>query len=346
MDELKYGTRNKRGDYLPNRYLSYSPFFLSPVKARAILSWTKGYLIGWNTLFFASALLWYFFVLPHREVMATLQWGWTLKLFAVNWGAIFLFYGFFELRYYRMQVQERRFKYNSKFPAEQPSDVFWFRSQNWDNALRSMFLSVPLGTLVEVFALWMMASGKVPVVEFSDNPLWITLLVLVTPLIHETHFFAIHRIIHIEPLYRWIHKLHHNSVNPSPWSSLSMHPVEGTAYFAEILWHLVLFSNPFLLVLQWNTAAFAAAVGHLGFDKLEITEDSAFASHSYGHYLHHKYFEVNYCDDGILPLDRWFGCFHDGSPEAEERMKERFRARKAKLAQKAARKAAKGTPAE
>ena len=48
----------------------------------------------------------------------------------------------------------------------------------------------------------------------------------------------------------------------------------------------------------------------------------------------------------ILPLDRWFGCFHDGSPEAEERMKERVRARKAKLAEKAARKAAKATPAE
>ena len=43
---------------------------------------------------------------------------------------------------------------------------------------------------------------------------------------------------------------------------------------------------------------------------------------AYTHYLHHKYFEVNYAD-GVFPLDRWFGSFHDGSPEADEAMKRR-----------------------
>jgi sterol desaturase/sphingolipid hydroxylase (fatty acid hydroxylase superfamily) len=42
----------------------------------------------------------------------------------------------------------------------------------------------------------------------------------------------------------------------------------------------------------------------------------------YAHYLHHKYFEVNY-SDGMVPLDRWFGSFHDGTPEAHEAMKAR-----------------------
>ena len=278
--------------------------------------------------------------------MATLEWQWALNLFGVNFAAIFLFYGFWEWRYYIRRVQERRFKYNEKFPAEQPSDVFWFRSQNIDNALRSMFISVPIGTAIEVIVLWLMASGQVPVIEFADNPIWITVLVLLTPLIHESHFFAIHRTIHIEPLYTWIHKLHHSSVNPSPWSSLSMHPVEGAAYFGEILWHLILWSNPFLVVHQWNTAAFAAAVGHLGFDKMEVTENSAFPSKSYGHYLHHKYFEVNYCDDGILPWDRWFGSWHDGSLEGDELMRARFRLKKEKMAAKAAKKAEKSKARE
>ena len=39
----------------------------------------------------------------------------------------------------------------------------------------------------------------------------------------------------------------------------------------------------------------------------------------YAHYLHHKYFEVNYAD-GMVPLDKWFGSFHDGTPEAHEAM--------------------------
>ena len=42
----------------------------------------------------------------------------------------------------------------------------------------------------------------------------------------------------------------------------------------------------------------------------------------YAHYLHHKYFEVNYAD-GMVPLDKWFGSFHDGTPEAHEAMKKR-----------------------
>jgi sterol desaturase/sphingolipid hydroxylase (fatty acid hydroxylase superfamily) len=33
---------------------------------------------------------------------------------------------------------------------------------------------------------------------------------------------------------------------------------------------------------------------------------------------------VNYAD-GMVPLDRWFGSFHDGTPEANEAMKKRGR---------------------
>ena len=52
-------------------------------------------------------------------------------------------------------------------------------------------------------------------------------------------------------------------------------------------------------------------------------EDSAIDTHAYDHYLHHKYFECNYAD-GVIPLDKWFGTFHDGSAEAQERMDKRF----------------------
>ena len=62
-------------------------------------------------------------------------------------------------------------------------------------------------------------------------------------------------------------------------------------------------------------------------------------SHAYAHYLHHKYFEVNY-GDALIPLDRWFGTWHDGSPEGEARMQERYRKRKEKIAAQQARKAA------
>ena len=41
--------------------------------------------------------------------------------------------------------------------------------------------------------------------------------------------------------------------------------------------------------------------------------------------VHHRYFEVNY-GMLLLPMDKWFGTFHDGSMEAHEEMKSRRRA--------------------
>ena len=159
---------------------------------------------------------------------------------------------------------------------------------------------------------------------------------LVVPVIHEFHFFCIHRLIHTPFLYKWVHSVHHNSVNPSPWSSLSMHPVEHLLYFATAFYHLILPSNPILMLYQLHYAGFGAIPGHVGFDKVEVGEETLVDSHAYAHYLHHKYFEVNY-GDALIPLDRWFGTWHDGSAEGEARMQERYRKRKEKLAARKAR---------
>ena len=84
-------------------------------------------------------------------------------------------------------------------------------------------------------------------------------------------------------------------------------------------------SNPMIALYQLHFAGFGAIPGHIGFDKVELTEERTMDSHAYIHYLHHKYFEVNYCDDGVLPWDKWFGTWHDGTRQADDRMKERFR---------------------
>ena len=187
------------------------------------------------------------------------------------------------------------------------------------------------------------AAGAPDVVEtgvtFAENSLLKARLVaLVVPIIHEFHFFCIHRLIHTPFLYKWVHSVHHNSVNPSPWSSLSMHPIEHLLYFGTAFYHLILPSNPIIMLYQLHYAGFGAIPGHVGFDKVEVGEDKLVDSHAYAHYLHHKYFEVNY-GDALIPLDRWFGTWHDGSPDGEARMQERYRKRKEKLAARKARNA-------
>ena len=329
MDDLKYGTRDKRGNWSPNEPLEVAPFWTG--KFSQVGRWLVGYVWPHNTIFMAVTLAYWYFILPDWDTMKTMSWGWALWLYAVNAAGVFLMYGSVEFFYYVKRKQGTRFKYNHKFPADQPSDVFWFKSQNIDNFLRTFLISIPIWTLIEVFSLWCFANGYVLWLSPETHWLWLGVLIFLAPAIHEVHFYCGHWLIHQGPLYRWIHKIHHNSINPSPWSSMSMHPVEGTFFFSEMMWHLIIPSNPFVALFQLTSTAYGAIVGHIGFDKLELTDDRAMDSHAYTHYLHHKYFEVNYGGDGVIPLDKWFGTWHDGTKEADERMKERFRKKKERM---------------
>ena len=69
-------------------------------------------------------------------------------------------------------------------------------------------------------------------------------------------------------------------------------------------------------------------------DKFEIGGSAAVGPNGYAHYLHHKYFEVNY-SDGAIPLDKWFGTYHDGSPAADQQMRKRLAARAERAARRA-----------
>jgi sterol desaturase/sphingolipid hydroxylase (fatty acid hydroxylase superfamily) len=262
--------------------------------------------------------------------MQTYEWGWVLWIWARNTVMVFALYGVMELRLYRRRAQSNRFKYNAKFPADAPSDVFWFKSQNLDNILRSFGTGLPVWSAYEVFLLHAWANGSGPWTTFEAHPWALAVFALLLPLIHEVHFYCIHRLIHVPILYKWIHSVHHNSVNPSPWSSLSMHPVEHLLYWSDSLIHLLIPSHPLLVLYHLNITGTGAVVGHIGFDKIETGADTAIESHAFAHYLHHKYFEVNYADGGV-PLDRWFGTWHDGTKASDAAMQARFEQKKARM---------------
>jgi sterol desaturase/sphingolipid hydroxylase (fatty acid hydroxylase superfamily) len=328
VDDLAFGTRNKRGDWAPNEPAGIAPLFVLPPRPRALLRWLPGYFLPYNLLFAVSAVAWWVWVLPGPEVMRTLAPAWIGKLLAVNGIAVFAFYGAFELRLYVKRAQGHRWKYNARWPAEHRSTAFMFQRQNVDSLLRTFGTGVPIWTALQVGMLYAYANGHVPWLTFADHPVYLLALALVVPVIHEAHFFVLHRALHWRPLYKWVHSVHHNSVNPSPWSSLSMHPVEHLGYLGVALWHLVIPSNPIIALYQLHFAGFGAIPGHIGFHRIELTPDVTIDSQAYLHHLHHKYFEVNY-GGGLIAFDKWLGTFHDGSPEGDERLQARYRQIKA-----------------
>ena len=329
MDDLLYGKRNKRGDWSPNEPAGVAPIWDIPPSVSKVLKWLPHYFFPYDVIWILSAFAWWYWVLPDAEAMKTLQWNWILKLLAVNTLAVFMFFGIYEWRLYISRSQGNHFKYNGKWPSENKSDVFWFKSQTVDGMLRTMFHAMPIWLGIEVAILYAYANGYVPWLSFGEHPYYLVGLALLMPFIHETHFYVIHRLIHTPFLYKHVHSIHHNSVNPSPYSSLSMHPVEILLYLGMAFWHLVIPSNPILALYQLHRAGFGAIPGHIGFDKIEVVKNKGVDTHAYIHYLHHKYFEVNY-GDGLVPFDKWFGTFHDGTTESEERMNQRFLSNKAK----------------
>ena len=330
MDDLKFGTRNKRGDYAPNEPLEGAPLLAWPPRPLKVLRWLPHYFLPWNALFFALGVALWFWATPARDTLATLNWQWMALLLARNAAIVLVVFGALELRLYIRRAQANRFKFNGNFPADKPTSVFLFRSQNFDNILRTFGTGLPIWTAYECLMLHLWAIGWGPWSTFDAHPWVLVAFGLAIPILHEAHFFAVHRLIHWGPLYRWVHSVHHNSVNPSPWSSLSMHPVEHVLYWSDILIHLIVPSHPILVLYHLQVTGTGAVIGHVGFDRIEVGTDTVMQSQAYSHYLHHKYFEVNY-SDGLLPFDRWFGTWHDGTKEGDLLMKARLDRKKARL---------------
>lgn len=138
-----------------------------------------------------------------------------------------------------------------------------------------------------------------------------TALLLAIPFWREFHFYVVHRALHWGPLYRAVHSLHHKSANPTPWSGLSMHPVELLGYFSVLLIHCVVPSHPLHVIFNAQHTALTPASGHSGYHPPVL---GGVPMGSYFHYLHHRYLSVNF-GEATLPLDWMFGTFRDGGAE-------------------------------
>lgn len=324
MDESKFGNEDGRGNWSPNDPISYGPTFEWPTRPLAILKWFfgfPGYFLPWNLLYAIAAVLIWLFLTPSLETMETFSLNWAGLVLIRNFGLAVLVFGGWHMWLYVWRKQGTTFKYNRDWPKEK-SSVFLFNNQTADNMFWTLVSGVPIWTAYEVLMLWSYANGTIPMISYASNPIGFIALFFLVPFIHEVGFYFAHRLLHWPPLYRVAHKLHHRNTNPGPWSGLSMHPIEHVIYFSTILFFFFIPSHPIHMINLASRLGVAPAQGHTGFDRVVAGEETSVDTSYYAHYLHHKYFEVNY-SDGMVPLDKWFGSFHDGSPEADAAMKAR-----------------------
>ena len=151
--------------------------------------------------------------------------------------------------------------------------------------------------------------------------------VALTLVIHDTYFYGTHRLMHHPGVYKYFHKVHHLSTNPSPWAAMAFHPLEAVVEFGVIAIIPFLYPiHPLAIALFLLIMMAYNVYGHLGFELYP----KGFSQRSVGkwintsvnHNQHHQYFKGNY---GLYFLwwDRWMGTLREDYNEEFEEVKGR-----------------------
>jgi len=328
--------RDSRGEWQPEELPQVVPLFRWPLKIVGILKflfWPGGYLLGWNSVYIGVGVLAWLFLTPSLERMASFRLDWIALIYLRNAALLTFFAGGMHLRLYMKRAQGNHFKYTNKWLSTD-NKKFLFRNQTKDNIFWNFASGCVIWTGYEAVSHWAFANELIPLVSWSENPIYIILILLAIGFMRDMHFYWTHRFSHWKPLYKSAHYLHHKNVNIGPWSGLSMHPIEHILYMSGILLHWVIPSHPIHALAHVMHAGLSPTPGHTGFDKFVLKagqqdnkERSVAVPGGYFHYLHHKYFTVNF-GGGMVPFDKWFGSWHDGSPEIHEIMMARRKRKK------------------
>ncbi len=320
----------KSWHYTPTVPVKMVPVFDWPWKPVAALKFLLSWAFLGSTLMpylLLSCLTW-FYLQPALERCAELRWDWILEILARNYLLLIVIVGGLHLYLYtfKRQGDERRFDARGLVTDHRK---FFTRDQVRDNMFWTLGSGVPLWTAYEVFFLWAYANNMLPFyLDWRAHPVLFIGTFVFIPFFSTLHFYFIHRLLHWRPLYRIAHSVHHRNDNLGPWSGFSMHPIEHIMYLSSVLLHVVLMSHPLHIIFhcQWN--AIGANVTHAGFESLTFRGKPVFYLTSFFHQMHHRYYDCNY-GNPFMPLDRLFGSFHDGTPEAWARIKQHRREKNA-----------------
>ncbi len=186
----------------------------------------------------------------------------------------------------------------------------------------SLFAFIPLFFLMN-------ESVRVHTTFYSDmdkyGRVWFWAAFPVMLFMHDTYFYWTHRLMHHPRLYPYFHRVHHLSVNPSPWAAYAFHPLEAVVevgifivFLFTIPVHKLHFFLFFLFSIVYNV------YGHLGWELypkgFARTAVGRWINTSVSHNQHHKFAKGNY-GFYFLFWDRLMGTVRQDYEEDYDRVK-------------------------
>jgi len=311
--------RDRRGEWRSGRPVFLEPLLDFPTNPKRIFKWLfgiPGFLFPWFSIFMVIITISYLFFTPELSRMQNFEIGWMAEIALRNLVLLTLCTGGLHLWLCRWKKQGRIKKYNGNWMAKN-SPTFLFNDQVKDNVFLSIVSGATIWSLYECVLWWGYANELMPFSGIVNNPIWFALGMFLVPIWRNFHFYWIHRLLHWKPLYDRVHFIHHKNVNVGPWSGMAMHPVEHLFYFSCMLIHVIVPSHPLHMLFNGIQTGIGPGLSHSGFDEIMLGDEKALKNDRYMHYLHHRYHNVNFGESNV-PLDKWFGSLHDGTPEADE----------------------------
>jgi sterol desaturase/sphingolipid hydroxylase (fatty acid hydroxylase superfamily) len=117
--------------------------------------------------------------------------------------------------------------------------------------------------------------------------------------LHDTWFYWTHRMMHVPKIFKLMHRVHHDSLQPTPWAAFSFHPYE--AIIGAIAVPVLVFFVPLHVGALMFMLIFMTVTGVLNHTGYEILPDSWLRSFVGAHFisaahhnLHHQRYRCNY----------------------------------------------------
>ncbi len=213
------------------------------------------------------------------------------------------FFGIILVRYFLVAGGTYLFFYS---PLSQPFTNH--NLQHWSPSWRLIQQDITLSILsAGVFALaaaFIMSGYGWGITRLYSHPqaygLWyLGVSYGVVLVLQDTYFYFTHRLFHHPLLFPWLHRGHHRSHHPTPWTSFAFDPLEAIVQSLFLVGIVFVIPLHFItLIAVLTTMTIWAVVNHLGIDRLP----ASFPHHWLGrwfigpahHAIHHRKYTVHY----------------------------------------------------
>jgi lathosterol oxidase len=221
-----------------------------------------------------------------HALLDTLEVSFYLSLrYLLFAGSLFLFFYVWKKRkYWNLKIQQQ-------FPGK----------KNILIEAKYSFFTVIIFGIVVLEIMWA-SKNRLTLVYYPIDkygyPYYIFSMILMV-FIHDAYFYWTHRFLHWKPMFKWAHKVHHFSHNPTPFSAYSFHPFEALIEIGIV--PLLVFTIPYHVTALYFFTGYTLVLnvgGHMGFEFFP----KGFASNKWfkwqntatHHNMHHRFVKYNY----------------------------------------------------